>query len=1333
MSADEGAGRLPIGSVFQGYEIVAELGTGSYGDVYRARKGASGPEVAIKVLRHGTTPADHASAATRFRNEMRLTAELWHPNMVRLRDSGETADGVLYAVFELVPGTTLKRVLEIDGRLSVSETIHLMGQVLDALSCAHAHDIVHSDLKPENIMITRTGARRNATVLDFGVGRVMQRRRAVEAQAVATTRELIGTPAYAAPEQLRGEEPSPRSDLYSWGLIFLECVTGEMAVNGATPEEVVLRQLSDEPIVLPAWLTQHAIGPALRAVTVKQEERREVTAEALLAALSEGDAAVAEASGPRYGVTPSEGEKRQLTVVSCRFALSSSGAGPPDAEDVGLLLHNQQSRCADVAIRHGGQLAGIMADRVMLTFGYPHAREDDARRAVRAALQIIEQDVDASAGARGRLAVHIGIHTGVMIVRALRTSRQKVPHLLGVTPQIAMGIDGMAKPGELLLSLDTLRTLRGMVDTEPAGELPGPDASSSVQVFRPLHASRGVQRGAMFEASAEVPFVGRAVQLDALCDAWEMAAAGHPAVVCVHGEPGIGKSRLVRELRRHVPLGGWLESRCLPENQATPLAPLIDLLNSFEEPLEVLVARYGFAPAETVPLLTALLSRPSDSRYPPLGLSAERQKEQTFAVLLALLMRIAHAGPTAFILEDLQWADPTTLEFVDALVSGVCATDDSAATAPTALCVIVTARPEIDRTWPRGVRTVTLDRLSEREVAGMIGAALTAGKGVPQAVLDDVVRRADGIPLFVEEMARVLAEAGATQADGLGQIPATVRDLLTARLDGLSPAARETARLAGVLGREFRYEILRAVSNTDAIELRENLSELQTAGLIFHRRGARAETYAFRHALLRDAAYESMVRPVRQPLHLQVALTLRARFPDVEQQRPEILALHFEHGGETDTAVDYWHRAGSRALHRAGYQEALVVLERALALMGEAAPPAERGRQKAQLLSTLGSVLISTKGYSSREVEETFARASDLCGDIDEEIPSDVVYGLWAVHITRSSRVGTAALIPRLLHIAGQTDDPVKVLTASACLGASHYWQAEFDASNRYLAQGRALFDTEEFQRFAQTFGYGVGLYSHAFGQLTLWNLGYPDQAAAVRRELLSIADRVRDPYCSAVGLAFGMTLAHDCDEPAVELDLADRLITLSQEQLLPVWLAIGQIGRGGAFARLGGGEEALGPLTEGLQRLHGVGVMCSYSYFLIYLAEAYMNAGLYSKALETLDESATLCRTLVARPHEPELSRLYGAVLLRRDGLADDNGDVVESHYRRAMEVARHAAARSYQLRIALSLAHLRHDQRRDAEARTVLDEASAGFTEGKTMPDRRAAEELRAALRPA
>src|SRR5215510_9363246 len=369
--------QLQIPTIFQGgYEILSELGRGSFGRVYKARQLSTSQDVAIKILRlHPEDGVEDVRVQTdRFRREMRLCSELAHPNIVRVIDSGESPTGILYTVFEFVPGSTLKAVLAAEGKLGMRESVHLMGQVLDALSCAHARGVVHRDLKPENIMVTKTGVRRNALVLDFGLGGLARDVRDWQLPRITATREMMGTPCYAAPEQLRGEPPSTRSDLYSWGLIFLECLTGELAVSGASAHEVILKQIGPDPIPIPTWLRPQRIGRLLEAVTAKQIEKRDVTIEGLLQALGLSefdelqDADVVAKSQPLPA-----GERRQLTLVCCRLGITRVDGEPIDLEEVDALLHAQHAIIGELAGRSDGHIAGIMADRILLAFGYPHA------------------------------------------------------------------------------------------------------------------------------------------------------------------------------------------------------------------------------------------------------------------------------------------------------------------------------------------------------------------------------------------------------------------------------------------------------------------------------------------------------------------------------------------------------------------------------------------------------------------------------------------------------------------------------------------------------------------------------------------------------------------------------------------------------------------------------------------------------------------------------------------------------------------------------------------------------------------------------------------------
>src|SRR5262245_25398856 len=405
---------LAVGSLLQGgYDILAEVGGGSFGWVYRARQRSTGQDVAVKILwAQADGTAESSDARGRFRREMRLCAELSHPNIVRLIDSGETPDGLLYAVFEFVRGTSLRELLAQEGKLAPRETIHLMSQVLDALSCAHARGVVHRDLKPENIMVTQTGVRRNAMVLDFGLGGLLQEAAALALPRLTATFEMMGTPCYAAPEQLRGQPTSARSDLYSWGLVFLECLTGTLATEGASGHDVIMRALGPEPVPIPAWLRSRRLGRILQVVTAKSVEKRDVTIPGLLDALG------AIASDPSTSVseshaTRSTAQRRQLTVMSCRVALEATNERELDLDEQDELLHALGARLRDLTTEAGGQLTSVLGERVLAVYGHPQAREDDARRAVRAALRITAEVLRTSERLETERRVRARAHIGV--------------------------------------------------------------------------------------------------------------------------------------------------------------------------------------------------------------------------------------------------------------------------------------------------------------------------------------------------------------------------------------------------------------------------------------------------------------------------------------------------------------------------------------------------------------------------------------------------------------------------------------------------------------------------------------------------------------------------------------------------------------------------------------------------------------------------------------------------------------------------------------------------------------------------------------------------------
>lgn len=1301
---------LPALAIFDGsYEILEEIGEGSFGRVFKARQQSTGQLVALKLLRWGTEDPD-AQSARQFQAEMRLCAGLSHPNIVPLVDAGETTNGLLYVAFAFLPGTSLRDVLSSEGKLDVPETIHLMGQVLDALACAHARGVVHRDLKPENIVVAKTGARRNAMVLDFGLGGLAGEAAARAQGEASPDDELLGTVCYAAPEQLRGEAPSPGSDFYSWGLTLLECLTGESPFGKATGPGVVLRQLGPEPVAIPPWLRNHPLGRVLEIALAKQPEKRAVSADKLLRLLTDGGAGEVAA---RAGSYPDEvqvaRERRQLTVVCCRLTVTTQSGRQPDIEEVDGALQAQLCALAERTVQAGGVMANILGDRVLLLFGYPHAREDDARHAARLAMALVK-DAAVAPGSDLRLEVGAAVHTGIILVPAVPPVTSGRVEVTGSTPQVASELVQQARPGEVLVTLDTHRLLRREFDSEPLPGRPDGSGSGKASAFR----LTGLHREATDADDDTTAWVGRDSQLRQLSDGWAKACAGEGSVVIITGEPGIGKSRLVLELRRQVGPQPWVDLACAPENQSTPLRPVIDALQVMDQSIAALLRRFGIDLAQNLPLFAALLSAPLDEGYEPLSLSPERQKELTLQALVHLVLAMAAQSPVVLALENLHWADPTTIELMTLLIRELGETRRGRPESRPKLYIVLTTRPELIPPWSgEGIAFLPLPRLAPAEVQAMVGASL-AGDELPAAVVEEVMQRAEGVPLFVEEITRVVLEStrksGAVPDPSRLAIPGSVRDLLTARLDGVAPGARETAQLAAVLGREFRCELLQAASPKDAAFVRQDLAELGRAGLVVQRRVGSTESYAFRHALLRDAAYEAMTRSKRQGLHVRVAHVLADTFPDVERNRPEILALHFEQGGEAARAVDYWSRAGNNSYRRAAYAEAMTQVERALSLVASLQRTPENLRREVEALVAQGTTLLATRGWAVPEVEQTFARALNLCGELGGAPPFMVLYGVWGVRITRSDRAGIEELLPHLQALSVQGGDPQFAQFGPSSLGVAAFWRGDFVNADRYLEQ--ALRPYRENSR--GDLAYDGGLYTMAFRFVTLWALGHPDRAEALRVEAFGIAGKRRDPYSLALVLAFGAILARERGDLALARDWAEQTMAIATEQRLFAWWAPGAVHYGHAKVVEGDVDGGLALIRQGLERYRMLGVMCSYAFYLPYFASACLEAGRPGEAQAVIEEGLDLSRTLMARCYESELLRLRGE-LLRQQGQVE----TAEGSFRQALAMAERDGARSYALRTALGLGCLLRDSGREAEARAVVGRQYDQFTEGFDTQD--------------
>ncbi|WP_437611113.1 TOMM system kinase/cyclase fusion protein [Sorangium sp. So ce834] len=1361
----QGSPLLAAESTFAGrYEIVSELGAGGFGRVYKARQLTTGQTVALKIM---TLPERGDAAAierriARFLREAELCGQLRHPNIVTLIDAGRAGDELLYTVFSYVPGETLEDVLGREGALAPAEARHLMVQVLDALSCAHAQGVIHRDLKPRNIMVLPSGARRNAVVLDFGIGVIAGASGGRSARLTATG-ETLGTPGYAAPEQLRGLEPTPRVDLFSWGLVFLECLTGVPVYAGGSAADILYQQLNPAPVPIPAALQGHWLGALLRHVTQKDEAAREASAAALVPALDACDVAALSRDAIARGAPSGEpqdtpvdplgggsaagaprayaffaptvtrppdaatlatldGERRQLTVVCC--ALDAIAATPEglDVEEIDGLLRAEVAACAEIARSHRGHVAAALGDRVLIYFGYPRAEEDDARRAARAALAIadaVRAKNDRRAAPGTRIEVRIGVHSGVLVAQDLRGG--SAPGV-GETPRTAARVAALAPPGGVAVSAEVRRLLRGAFEFE-GGEGPQADrAGASGKTFVLRAASD--RPPTPDSISNEAPLVGREQEMAILLERWRRARAGAGQCTLISGEPGLGKSRLVRELRARVAREPhtFVECRCAPDTQHSALFPIVEMLARIleldhEAPPDARVARlearlagHGFTPPEVMPLFLPLLSLPVAPPYAPLDVSPQRRKEMTLNAVLSLLFAMADERPLIFVAEDLHWAEATTLELLALLVR-------EAPSAPVSL--IMTVRPEFSVPFPTaGVQHLSLNRLERAQVEPMI-TALLGGKALPAEVLDQVLDRTDGVPLFVEELIWTMVDTGVlvegedryeiARPLAHSEIPSTLRNLLTARLDRLG-RARETAQVAAALGREFSLDVLSVVSPLGAAAVQEDLDKLMDTGLVYRKRRIKNPSYIFKHALIRDAAYDSMTRATQQAMHRRIATAIEVDFPDSARERPDLVAHHWSAAERPDKAVGYWHDAARKASGASAYADALHHIARGLSDAAMLPPGGARDHQEMDLLLTRGATLMSKAGYSDPDVERSFTRVVELAAA--DQASSERAFvarrGLWYFHNARASLPEALRLGRELLAIAEQDGRPEWLLGAHQALCVTSFCMGRFADAVAHSRQCESIYVFEQHRHLAVTYGDDPLLGALSFESLAELLLGHVDLALA--RKQRGIDDAARLGYASLAagmhGQAAWLHLLLGCTGTGAPLldaarEHAQQAITLAQEHGFPYWDAYGRMIDATARA-LSGDREGIEHLRRGMGMWRQVGAELGMTWQLTFLAAALRLQGDFDGALRLLDEATAHYGRTEERYLEPEVHRQRAEILLSSENPRRDDAEG-ELELERALTRARELSARWLELSALLSL-HRARSRRGEPGARAEI-----------------------------
>ncbi len=892
-----------------------------------------------------------------------------------------------------------------------------------------------------------------------------------------------------------------------------------------------------------------------------------------------------------------------------------------DAEDYRDLIRAYQDACAGVVARFDGFIAKFMGDGVLVYFGWPRAHEDDAERAINAGLGITDAVRVLGEGKGAPLAVRIGIATGRVVVGDIvGEGAAQEASIAGEAPNLAARLQAIAAPNTIVISESTHALAGGLFQCTGLGAqaLKGFDAPVAAWQVDAPHSIES-----RFEAThtrALTPFIGREEEIDILERRWQRACAGEGQVVLLSGEPGIGKSRIVAALQERIGAQPHIRLRyqCSPYHTNSALYPVIGQLERAAriqpddspddklDKLEALLALSGRPTAEAVPLIAPLLSIPFGARYAPANVSPQRQKQLTLAALVDQVAGLAEQRPVLFHFEDAHWIDPTSRELIDLMV----------ARAPDLRAlIIISFRPDFTPAWT-GERHVTLLALNRLDAGTCARLATQVGDAaaLPADVIDEIVLRTDGVPLFVEEMTKTVLEAGAAasgtaDAPPLIAIPASIEDSLMARLDHLGPV-KEVAQIAAVLGRTFSQDVLAAVVALDEAAMELALARLVTAELVYRRAVAGRVAYEFKHALVQDAAYQSMLKSRRQRHHARIADVLEAQFPEIAE--PELLAHHYTEAGRVEQAIDYWLKAGQRAMQRSAHVEAESHLRKGLDLLAALPESAARHRREIALQNTLGVCLMPTRGFGNPDVAAAFTRAAEICERVDDARGLFVALrGNGQYHMISGDMKTAREDARRVLALAERMDDHGFLIEAHHLGWSSLCFSGDFRTAQRHAEEGIARYERERDHRLTYIYsGHDPGMCCRAFGSLSLAQLGYPDRALALCREGLALAELLAHPFTVAIALWATGILHQLRREPDASREAGERMISYCSEKGLPPKVPLGKVFRGDALAQQGEFVEGIAQMREGIAELRSFGTLFSLPSFFPALASACARRG---------------------------------------------------------------------------------------------------------------------------
>ena len=1048
---------------------------------------------------------------------------------------------------------------------------------------------------------------------------------------------------------------------------------------------------------------------------------------------------------------PVAADRRQVTVMFCDLVGSTLLSEQLDPEEWRDVLGAYQAACRQIIERFDGYIAKYLGDGLLVFFGYPTAHEDDAPRSLHTGLGILQAVQHLGARLGQPLQIRIGIHTGLVVAGEVGNDALDI---VGTTPHIAARLQALAQPGTLVASAETCQLASGLFTTASLGPQTLRGVSESISVYRVVG-----EREARHPLESAVlpgltPLTGREKEAGLLRERWEQVQERHGQVILLSGEAGIGKSRLIQALAERAAqtsAATLIEYRCSPYYQSSALYPLIDFLQrilnfKMDEPppqkldkLARALDRQGFSREAVLPLFAAMLSLPHPTDYPPLVGTPQQQKQQIQETLVTWLLQEAERQPLHCVVEDLHWADPSSLEFLGLLIEHI----------PRArILLLLTYRPDFRPPWAlrSHMTQMMLSRLPRKHIEVMI-TNVSRGKTLPAEVVEQIASKTDGVPLFVEELTKMVLESDFLKEEAeryilIGPlpnlaIPTTLHDSLMARLDRLAPV-REIAQLGATLGREFSYELIKVVCPVPEADLHQALAVLVEAEILYQRGILPNAAYTFKHALIQDAAYQSLLKSKRQHYHEQIARTLAAYVSVSGDIHPELLAHHYTQAGLKEEALSYWYQAGERAVRQSANEEAIGHLQTGLALLDTLPLSPQHQRHELAFQTALGRSLMAARGSAASVVEQAYSRAQTLCEQFgDREQLFTILRGVWDHHLVRGALQRARELGEQLVVLTAGTTDALVQAEARFALGGTFFWLGELEASRVHIGQGlphtRHLDDAA-----AYMFGQHPEVGCLGYEILSLLILGYPEQAQQQwNRSLVDSAQERGHPLTLAYAHFFEAVFAQLRQEVSNVRTHAQAVIQLAHEQGSSYWLSMGTVLEGWARAVQGEATEGMTQIQHGLQEFRKTGAALVLPYFLGLFADTYaqksqgegLRAPLIEAGLASLAEALAWSERTGERIYAAELYRLKGTLLSQQaravdstSSLPSDSCGRIADCFQHALSIARRQQAKLFELRAAISLNRFWQEcegepasmQQKRQAARRDLQQVSDWFTEG-------------------